>query len=87
MATHLFEITTTRDEVQVGFAGADPERAFEALLQAIAAADPVLLWHYAVARGAGGPEVRPVRRIAVFRRGLVRVSPVAATHPVVDLPA
>ncbi len=86
MTTHLFEITMARDEIQVGFPGADRDAALEGLARAIASDEPVLLWQYAVTRGAAGPEVAPLRRVAVFRQGVGRVAPAEAAYPVAELP-
>jgi hypothetical protein len=86
MATHLFEITMARDEIQVGWNGEDRDAALESLARNLAAGEPEFLWQYAVTRGASGPEVAPIRRVAFFPRHVVRVAPVRAEHPIVDLP-
>lgn len=85
MPTHLFKITNSRDDVQVGWSGDDRDSALDSLVEALAQNETNILWQYAVTRGASGPEVAPLRKIAFFRAGIVRVEPVATDQSIVEL--
>jgi len=85
MTTHLFKITTTRDDVQVGWAGDEVGEALQSLSRALID-EPVMLWQYAVRRGEAGLEVAPHRQIALFRNGVLRIEPAPAEHPIVAIP-
>ena len=86
MTTHLFMITTTRDDVQVGWNGDDRDSALQSLVDALVASETTLLWQYAVSRGQNGVEVAPIRKVAVFKGAIIRAESVSTDQPVVALP-
>ena len=87
MTTRLFQLHTTTEAVQIGWAGGDDvDDALGAICRELQSNDAAVFWQYAATRGSGGIEIAPFRRIAVFRAHVTRIEPVQAEQPVVDLP-
>ena len=84
----LFKVVTVRDEITVGFTGDElaalgTAPALELVADRLARAGYVVTWQYASGRGADGSLRQvPVRRIALYSGGVVRVEPLKTDQPI-----
>lgn len=85
----LFKVVTTKDDVVIGVT-ADELQALgqgaeiEVVAKALDSRKFLVAWQYAPGRGPdGSAKELPIRRIAVFAGGLVRIEPYKAANEVV----